>query len=112
MIDAGQDDNEDFLRNPAYADEHALIVRRVGQDAAQLLLTGSETNLSDAAFAGLVAQTAAAVLDGGMSQALVGGEHLEILARAGEDDLGVREGLFGGSEQYTGHGDVRAQRHA
>jgi hypothetical protein len=57
-------------------------------------------------------QAAAAVLDGGVSQARVGGEHLEILAGPGEHDFGLWEGLFGGVHQDAGHRDVRAQRHA
>ena len=56
-----------------------------------------------------LAQAAAAVLDGGMTQARVGGEQLEVLARAGEHDFGIREGLLGGGEQHAGNRDIRPE---
>ncbi len=54
-------------------------------------------------------EVAAAVFDGGMTQSGIGGEQFEVFARAGEDDFGFREGLFGGGEQDAGDRDVRAE---
>jgi hypothetical protein len=44
-----------------------------------------------------------------MSQARIGGKHFEVLARTGEDDFGMREGLFGGGEEHAGDRDIRAE---
>jgi hypothetical protein len=73
---------------------------------------GSHQRLEFVPHGEALGKAATVVLDSGMSQARVRREHLEVLARTGEDDFSPREGLFGGSEEYACHCDIRPEGHA
>jgi len=54
----------------------------------------------------------AAIVEGRVAEARVGGEELEILAWADKNDFGFWETLLRGIHEHTGDGDIRAERDA